>query len=700
MPIPEELTAYQQWVVWKYATTPEGKTTKLPYSPVTGQLASVNDPSTWSTYAKAVEALSYKQHAGLGFVLSDNDPYSFIDLDNPKGDQGIISLQVTIAETFDTYAEVSPSGYGLHLIVKGSVPDGRRRNCVEVYSSHRYMTVTGNPYQNKPIAERQQLLEQLWKELGGVPTPGSAAVNQEQQYTDEEIYTMACNARNGQKFDRLFHGQWEGYYPSQSEADFALINIISFYSRNTGQIRRLFLASELGKRDKANKRKGYVDDMIRKSFDNVVPAVEASALVEKVKQEIVAKGIGFKDARPRIPILKDAAMHGLAGQVVNTILPHSEADKAALLLHFLAGYGSVIGRKSYCQVESTRHYSNIFFACVGETAKGRKGTAWNRVRDILARIDPLWALERIQSGLSSGEGLIAAVADHDGAATDRRLFVVQAEFASTLKVMAREGNTLSPLIREAWDSGSLRTLVKRDPLHVEDAHISIVAHITRDELRRCLTLTESANGFANRILWARSVRSKCLPEGGSLSDRELDALAVSLRPAVEFGRVARLLRRDDAARKLWAKVYPELSDGQPGLLGAVTSRAEAQVLRLSMLYALLDCSDEIRVPHLEAARAVWDYCEKSARWIFGDALGDPVADTILSGLRGSRDKGLTRSQISGLFERHRAAAEIEAALCLLQEKGLAHSESSETAGRSAEVWFIGLDCERSEGSVR
>jgi len=152
-------------------------------------------------------------------------------------------------------------------------------------------------------------------------------------------------------------------------------------------------------------------------------------------------------------------------------------------------------------VESTRHYSNIFFGCVGETAKGRKGTAWNLVRDVLARIDDTWARERIQSGLSSGEGLIAAVAHHDKAATDRRLFVLQAELASTLKVMAREGNTLSPLIREAWDSGSLRTLVKCDPLHVEDAHISIVGHITRDELRRYLSATESANGFANRFLW-------------------------------------------------------------------------------------------------------------------------------------------------------------------------------------------------------
>ncbi|MGA7560970.1 MAG: DUF3987 domain-containing protein [Terriglobales bacterium] len=419
------------------------------------------------------------------------------------------------------------------------------------------------------------------------------------------------------------------------------------------------------------------------------------------ESDVVIKGsLAIKNESPYRPTLNDAAMYGFAGEVVNTILPHSEADRVALLLHFLACYGSVIGRSAHCQVESTYHYSNIFFGCVGETAKGRKGTAWNRIRDVLARIDDTWARERVQSGLSSGEGLIAAVADHHDTATDRRLFVLQAELASTLKVMAREGNTLSPLIREAWDSGSLHTLVKSDPLHVQDAHISIVGHITRDELRRYLSATESANGFANRFLWARCARSKCLPEGGSLNDRDLDSLAGLLRPAVAFGRAAGLVKRDDAARELWAEVYPDLSDGQPGLFGAVTSRAEAQVLRLSMLYALLECSDLIRLPHLVAALTLWDYCEQSARWIFGDALGDPVADAILSELRQAGEAGLTRSQISALFGRHRTATDIEIALQLLRKKGLARSETAETGGRAAEIWFIDSECEKSEISEK
>lgn len=446
------------------------------------------------------------------------------------------------------------------------------------------------------------------------------------------------------------------------------------------------------------------EDFARVEFFEKNPAILADLLTpeESSQQglEEIEASPEAKDQTPRRPTLNDAALYGPAGQVVNTIFPHSEAAKSALLLHFLAAYGSLIGRSAHCRVESTRHYSNLFFGCVGETAKGRKGTSWNRVRDVLARIDPDWARDRIQSGLSSGEGLIAAVADNAEAAVDRRLFIVQPELANTLKVMGREGNTLSPVIREAWDSGSLRTLVKREPLHVEDAHVTIVGHITRDELRRDLNATEAGNGFANRFLWARSARSKCLPEGGALSNQELNALADLVRPAVRFGRAAELITRDDAARELWATVYPELSDGQPGLLGAVTSRAEAQVLRLSLIYALLDCSQEIRVRHLAAALAVWDFCEQSARWIFGDALGDPVADAILSELRRSLETGRTRTEISALFGRHRRATEIEAALRFLRDKGLARSESAETDGRAVERWFLDSGCEKSELSEK
>jgi hypothetical protein len=147
----------------------------------------------------------------------------------------------------------------------------------------------------------------------------------------------------------------------------------------------------------------------------------------------------------------------------------------------------------------------------------------------------------------------------------------------------------------------------------------------------------------------------------------------------------------DAAREEWKSVYPDLSAERQGLLGAVTARAEAQVIRPALIYALLDGDDAagIDVPHLNAALAVWEYCEASAVRIFGDMLGDPVADEILLALRQAGSDGMTRTAIRDLFGRNRSADRIGAALALLLTHGLARMEERATGdrGRPAEVWF-------------
>lgn len=125
-----------------------------------------------------------------------------------------------------------------------------------------------------------------------------------------------------------------------------------------------------------------------------------------------------------------------------------------------------------------------------------------------------------------------------------------------------------------------------------------------------------------------------------------------LTDAIYDARQIGELTRDEAANSLWGDVYGELSEGKPGLLGAMTARAEAQVMRIACLYAVLDTSQVIREEHLRAALAVWVYSLASAKWIFGDQLGDPVADEILRNLRANPD-GLTRTDISDLFGRNR-----------------------------------------------
>ncbi|MGH9226286.1 MAG: DUF3987 domain-containing protein [Acidimicrobiales bacterium] len=307
---------------------------------------------------------------------------------------------------------------------------------------------------------------------------------------------------------------------------------------------------------------------------------------------------------------------------------------------------------------------------------------------ILAEVDPVWSRARVASGLSSGEGLIWRVrdgVDPEPQTADKRLLVLESEFASVLKSTAREGNTLSPVVRNAWDHKVLQALTKNSPATATGAHISIVCHITRDELVRWTTATELANGFLNRFMLFAVRRSKLLPEGGSIDALEWGPVLARLRAALDHGRSPRRLGLDDDARRRWWAVYPELSAAQPGLLGAVTARAEAHVVRLALIYALLDCSEEIGLAHLGAALAVWAHAQASAEWVFGDSLGDPVADEIWRALR-DEPAGLTRTEIRDLFGRNRRSRDIDAALGSLSDAGRIDRDSRQDRGRPAELW--------------
>jgi hypothetical protein len=145
----------------------------------------------------------------------------------------------------------------------------------------------------------------------------------------------------------------------------------------------------------------------------------------------------------------------------------------------------------------------------------------------------------------------------------------------------------------------------------------------------------------------------------------------------------------DAAKATWTEVYGALSAGQAGLIGAVTARAEAQTVRLALIYALLDGAAEIDEQHLRAALAVWEYCEASAAHIFGNSLGDPVADVTEGALNQQFPNGMTRTAIRDLFGRHQTSDRINAALALLLTKGRARREDNATGGRPVETWFAG-----------
>ena len=421
-------------------------------------------------------------------------------------------------------------------------------------------------------------------------------------------------------------------------------------------------------------------------------------------------------ANPWPAPLADAAYYGLAGDLVRAIGPHSEADPAALLIQSLVALGNIIGRTAHFRAEGHVHYCNLFAVLVGRTSKGRKGSSLSRVKQYLGLIETDWHTNRVQGGLASGEGMVYAVRDPvmktepikgkggrvesyqeiiaDHGEEDKRLLAVEEEMAGVLRMLERQGNSLSQRIREAWQGTPLGSMTKNSPTKCREPHIGIIGHVTAEEIRRYLTASEMANGFGNRFIWLCVQRSKLLPDGSCHTPDEM--IVEKLKQAVDFARGVGELRRDDEARAIWHRVYGELSEGKPGMTGAMLGRAEAQVMRLACIYAVLDISASIQPAHLIAALAVWDYAESSVKHIFGDSTGDPVADEILRALR-QVPNGLTRTEISNLFGRNLNAGRICAALVVLHNHALATmtTEKPERGG-PAERWRAA----RNERNVR
>jgi len=397
------------------------------------------------------------------------------------------------------------------------------------------------------------------------------------------------------------------------------------------------------------------------------------------------------------PALAAEAFHGLAGDIVRTLEPHSEADPAALLVTTLAVFGAMVGGGPHALADGAPHPARIWALIVGDTAKSRKGSSWAQGRRVPTGADPEFMTERVLGGFGSGEALVDACASPSGEELrDRRLLVVESEFARVLAVMKREGNILSTLFRQAWDGGRLQVRSRAATAVASDPHVVVLGQITRAELLVRVAESDVHGGLLNRFLIIAARRSKLLPSGGNLDDAELLEFFDFFRSFVTRAQTVGILRRTSDAEDYWRELYEHLADDEPGgLLGAVIARDSAQVLRLSVTYALLDGCRQIDLPHVVAAQAVWDYSRASAALIFGELTGDVVADRILAELQAAGPAGLSATELSKALGRNVRAERIELAKRLLVDRGLTkETKKSTTRGRPAT--FIQLTKETKE----
>lgn len=374
------------------------------------------------------------------------------------------------------------------------------------------------------------------------------------------------------------------------------------------------------------------------------------------------------------------AFYGRAGWIIEQLRSHTEADPMALLVDLITSFGAAVGPGPYIRIDGANHYPRVYTVVVGATSRSRKGTSRGVIREVMRAADRRFGADCEISGLSTGEGLIEALAKRE----DRRLFVHEPEFSRVLRVSARDANTLADVLRDLWDRTSASVLTRGNPLRIEGKLVSILAHITVEELRERLTSLEVANGFGNRFLFVWATRRRKLAMGNSLSVELIEECGRQLRTVLLRARTRTEITWAMDAEEPWTKFYESLPDDVTGVVGGLTARAEAHVLRLALLFALLDGEEQIRAAHVEAAIAVWDYCERSIKRIFGGRTGLKVRDRVIATLENSASGGASKTDLYRGLGNDVRRDELTGALNGLMVEGLVQISQRPSGGRPVE----------------
>lgn len=381
------------------------------------------------------------------------------------------------------------------------------------------------------------------------------------------------------------------------------------------------------------------------------------------------------------PQLDPTALAGRAGQIVQAVAPHTEADPAAILLQLLATFGAIIGPEPHIYVGNDTHHAVIHPLIVGKTSSGAKGTGLAVVEAIRKEAIPEFD-GNVISGLSSAEGLIEAIrdghGDDDPGVTDKRLLIRETEYRSVLTRARREGNTLGTVLRQVWDGETLRVLNrKHNQLSATGGHVVIIGHITPKEFRETLRPGELAGGNINRLLIGLSQRRPGTTSRlGNLPDDVLNDAATVLKVAVESATTRARVGFTEEFWEHWeAEVHPSLSRERPESDATdATARAIPQVLRLALMFALFDGAEKIDIGHLVAAAALWQYCEDSARWMFSTFQKEQHSsdvEKLAAFIRAGGPNGRSRTEISrDHFRNNKSKAHIDARLGTLVHDGV------------------------------
>lgn len=339
------------------------------------------------------------------------------------------------------------------------------------------------------------------------------------------------------------------------------------------------------------------------------------------------KHVPFRD-RSELPSVD--VYHGLIGEIVKLLEPHTEASPVALYIELLTLIGNCINRTPHFKVGGSYHRCNLFIVICGESSKGRKGSGHDIVVDFFRYVDSGY-LSCIVSGLSSGEGAIHAVRDPvtkvnkkgeletiDSGASDRRCLFFEPELAGrTFVAMRREGSTLSSVLRMAWETDVLSVVTKGNAETATNVHISVIGHATVQEFVHNLRAEDISSGFANRFMFFLVKRAKYLPFPTYPEESEVVSLALRLNRAIQATRIITRIDFAPEIRERWEKLYMEMNaeTESVGQYDAMLSRGSPQIIRMAMIHAVIDGRKEIKHEDLDIAIQLWSYSVQSVEAI-------------------------------------------------------------------------------------
>ena len=349
----------------------------------------------------------------------------------------------------------------------------------------------------------------------------------------------------------------------------------------------------------------------------------------------------FADHHRNAPVPDPLCLYGLIGDIAKAGSTDNETNPFAIAANAIAYLSAAIGRGPFMAIGNTWHHPRVFMLHIGRSSRGRKGDAValiGRINYALKALDEFAAPQVHRGGLSSREGLIFLI--HDGYQEgktevepihDKRLWVVESEFSNVLHQGKRDGNTLSPALRDCWDGVSLKPATKSNRLYATDPHINMSAAITPSELHSLMQSRELTNGFANRFLmfWAERTRMVAFPR--TTPQNDVVELAKRIHEVLMFCKSTEYAHKDhlrvtlsDDAKRLYDKLYrTELNDTTAGeKITALIERRAPMLLRLAMLLALTDLSTTVEPKHIQAGLAWVRFSVDSIKFVFASAVDE------------------------------------------------------------------------------